>query len=418
MIELTQQELQRLKVIENVAAGRISIGQAAEILQLSQRQGKRLKSRYRSETVEWVRHGNRGRPSEKALPEAMRNQIVELAKGKYGGFNDRHLTEKLNQVEGIAVSRETVRRILRKARIGSPQKRRPAKYRRRRDRKPQMGMMVLTDGSREDWLEGRGPVLTLIGYQDDADGKALAARFQLEHEDTVGYLRQFRVMVERHGIPASLYRDQHGTFQRNDKHWTLQEELAGRQDPTQFGRVLEELGVSSIRALSAQAKGRIERMWKTFQDRLSSELRLAKAATLEEANQVLEVFLGQYNRQFCVEAKQKGNAFRPLSRRENWDRLFSLKYERMVGNDHVVQFGGLALQLPAKAGKFGYAGERVELSHQLNGELHVWLGQQRLYSMALPLDYVPGRAPKRPAVRNRKPRIYMLAGRPAVAVRP
>jgi hypothetical protein len=133
-----------------------------------------------------------------------------------------------------------------------------------------MGMMVLTDGSRDDWLEGRGPTLTLIGYQDDAGGTVLAAWFQLEHEDTLGYLRQFRVMVERHGIPASLYRDQHGTFQRNDKHRTVEEELAGRQTATQFGRVLEELGVSSIRALSAQAKGRIERMWKTFQDRLKS----------------------------------------------------------------------------------------------------------------------------------------------------
>ena len=149
----------------------------------------------------------------------------------------------------MAVSRETVRRVLRAAGLASPQKRRPPKYRSRRERKPRRGMMVLADASRDDWLEGRGPRLTLIGYQDDATGTMLAGRFQLEHEDTVGYLRQLRTMVESWGIPLSLYRDQHGTFQRNDPHWTPEEQLAGRQSPTQLGRVLEELGIQSIRAL-------------------------------------------------------------------------------------------------------------------------------------------------------------------------
>ena len=105
-------------------------------------------------------------------------------------------------------------------------------------------MMVLTDASREDWLEGRGPLLTLMGYQDGATSQVLAACFQLEHEDTVGYLRQLRVVVESYGVPLRLYRDQHSTFQRNDKHWNLEEELAGRQSPTQYGRVLEELASS------------------------------------------------------------------------------------------------------------------------------------------------------------------------------
>jgi len=282
-----------------------------------------------------------------------------------------------------------------------------------------MGMMVLTDASREDWLEGRGPLLTLIGYQDDATGQALAARFQWEHEDTVGYLRQLRVMVERYGVPLSLYRDQHGAFQRNDKNWTLEEELAGRQGPTQLGRVLEELGIQSIRALSPQAKGRIERLWKTFQDRLKSELRLANAGTLEQANAVLEGFVGDYNGRFGVPAQQAGSDFRPLSKRLNWDRLFSLQYERVVGKDHIIHFGALTIQLPAKNGKFGYAGARVQLSHQLNGELVIWLGDQQLYSMGLPLDYTPGQAPRRPRTSKPKPpKVYVLGGRPAIAVCP
>jgi len=310
------------------------------------------------------------------------------------------------------VSRETVRRLLRSAKLKSPQRRRARKYRARRERKPRLGMMVLTDASREDWLEGRGPALTLIGYQDDATGQVLVCGFQLQPEDTLGYLRQLRALVERHGVPLSLYRDQHGTFQRNDKHWTIEEQMAGRQAPTQLGRVLEELGIESIRALSPQAKGRIERLWKTFQDRLKSELRLTGAATVDQANAVLEKFRRDYNARFGVEAREAANDFRPLSRKLNWDRVFSLRYERVVGKDHVVVFGARSIQLPAGTGQPGYAGARVELSHQLNGELHVWHGEQDLHSMKLPLDYAPGLAPRQPAQSSKKrPRIYVYAGR-------
>jgi hypothetical protein len=417
-MELSQQELQRMKVIENAVQGRITVAEASTLLQLSGRQVKRLKARYRPEDVDWVRHGNYGLAKQWTLSEAIRNRIVTLAREKYTGLNDSHLTEKLVEVEKIAVSRETVRRLLRKSGLPSPQKRRARKYRMRRERKPRLGMMVLADASRDQWLEGRGPVMTLLGFQDDATGKMLACEFREEHEDTIGYLRPLRSMVERHGIPLSLYRDQHSTFQRNDKHWTMEEELAGRQTPTQLGRVLEELGIESIRALSPQAKGRIERMWKTFQDRLKSELRLAKVCTVEQANQVLEAFRQDYNERFAIAARETGNDFRPLSKKLNRDRLFSLRYERVVGKDHVIQFGARSIQLPAKKGKLGYAGARVELSHQLNGELHVWHGEAHLMSMALPLEYTPGRAPRRPAVRKKKqPRVYVFAGRPFHAVR-
>ena len=170
--------------------------------------------------------------------------------------------------------------------------------------------------------------------------------------------------------------------------------------------------------MTALAKGRIERLWKTFQDRLTSELRLAGASTLEQANGVLESFRQDYNRRFAVQAREAVNDFRPLSKKLNWDRLFSLRYERVVGKDHVIEFGARSIQLPAQTGQQGYAGARVELSHQLNGELHVWYGQQHLYAMKLPLDYAPGLAPRRPAGRQKKqPRIYTFAGRDAIAAR-
>ena len=418
-MELSQKEFQRVKVIENVVQTRIGLGEASQLLNLSARQVKRLKKRYRADSVEWVWHGNRGRSPAQKLAEPLRQQIVALARGKYVGFNDSHLTEKLVEVEQVAVSRETVRRVLRGAGLVSPQKRRAPRYRSRRARKARLGMMVLADASREQWLEGRGPELTLLALQDDATGRVLAAQFQEQPEDTVGYLRVLRQMVERYGVPLSLYRDRHSTFQRNDKNWTLEEELAGRQAPTQLGRVLEELGVEQIAALSPQAKGRIERLWRTFQDRLRSELRLAGACSGEQANQVLERYLADHERRFAVAAREVGNDFRPLSKRLNRDRLFSLKYERVVGQDHVIQFGSRPIQLPARKGGHSYAGQRVELSHQLDGQLVVWLGQERLWAVPLPLDYRPGEAPRRPRVGKRKaPRIYVLGGRAAVAVRP
>src|ERR1700674_4936952 len=248
MVMMSQKEFQRVKVIENAVGGRLSVGEAAGLLQLSERQVQRLKRRYRPDSVAWVHHGNRGRPMPWALPAAARRTVLELARGKYRGFNDSHLCEKLRSEQNLAVSRESVRRILRAAQLASPQKRRPRQYRARRLRRPRLGMMVLTD----------------------ATSQILSAHFQLEAENTLGYFRALQALVTAHGVPLSLYRDRHGIFQRNDPHWTVAEQLAGKQSPTQLGRALEELGIQQIPAYSPQAKGRIERAWRTCQDRLVS----------------------------------------------------------------------------------------------------------------------------------------------------
>lgn len=420
---MSQRELQRVKVIENAVAGHVTVGEAARLLSLSERQVKRLKQRCVPGEVEWVRHGNLGQRRPWRIADRVRSKVLRLAEGKYAGFNDSHFTEKLRESEGLELSRETVRRILRGAGRASPQKRRAPRYRSRRERRPRKGMMVLTDGSRERWLEDRGPALTLIGFQDDATSEVLAAEFQLECEDTLGYLRVLRTMVDKHGVPLSLYRDRHSAFQRNDDHWSEEERLAGRQDPTHLGRALEELGIEQIAALTPQAKGRIERLWKTFQDRLRSELRLAKARTVEQANAVLARFLAEYNRKFVKAAREAGNDFRELDQRVNRDRLFSLRYERTVGHDHTIAFGARTIQLPAAVGTQGYAGKKVEVSHQLNGELHVWWGNQRVHHIQLAIEYTVGMAPKRPAKRRNaapkktRPRIHVLGGRAALAVR-
>ena len=418
MVTMSQKEFQRVKVIENAAGGRLSVREAARLLQLSERQVQRLKRRYRPDSIAWVQHGNRGRPVPWAFPLPQKQLILTLARTKYQGFNDSHLCQKLNADENLPVSRETVRRILRGAKLASPQKRRPRKYRSRRLPRPRFGMMALTDASSHDWLEGRGPALTLIGLQDDATKQILAAHFQLEAENTVGYLRALRSMIATHGVPLSLYRDRHCIFQRNDAYWTVAEQLAGQQTPTHLGRALAELGIQQIPAYSPQAKGRVERLWRTCQDRLVSELRLAQAATLEQANAVLALFCADYNQRFARPAADSAHDFRTLPRRFDLARCLSFRYQRIVSVDHVVTLGTDAIALPPRSGsQRSYAGDTVELSHQLDGTLHVYRGDQLLLTRSLPLQEHTDRRPaSRTTAQKRKlPRIYSLSGRPALA---
>jgi transposase len=419
MVTMSQKEFQRVKVIENAAGGRLSVREASHLLQLSERQVQRLKRRYQPDSVGWVQHGNRGRSMPWAVSVPQKQLILNLARGKYRGFNDSHLAEKLRVEEKLAISRETVRRILRAAKLASPQKRRARQYRSRRPARPRFGMMVLTDATRHDWLEGRGPELTLIGFQDDATSQILAAHFQLEPENTVGYLRSLHTMILSHGIPLSLYRDRHGIFQRNDSHWTLAEQLAGKQAPTQLGRAFDQLGIEQIPAYSPQAKGRIERAWRTFQDRLVSELRLARATTGSQANTVLARFCADYNQRFAHPAADAACDFRSLPRRFDLARCLALHYQRVVGADHTITLGAHSIALPPLPGHRGYARETVELSHQLDGMLCVYRGDRLLLSLPLPLEEYADRRPASITTTRKKknpmPRIYNLSGRPALA---
>lgn len=416
---MSQKEFQRVKVMENAAGGRLSVREASRLLHLSERQVQRLKRRYQPDSVSWVQHANRGRSMPWAVSVPQKQLILSLARGKYRGFNDSHLTEKLGSEENLTVSRETVRRILRAAKLASPQKRRPRKYRSRRPPRPRFGMMVLTDASRHDWLQCRGPAFTLIGFQDDATGQILAAHFQLEAENTLGYLRALHAMITAHGVPLSLYHDRHSIFQRNDSHWTLAEQLAGKQAPTQLGQALQQLGIQQIPAYSPQAKGRIERAWRTCQDRLVSELRLAGAATLDQANAVLAQFCADYNQRFARPPADAASDFRRLPRRFDLARCLSLRYQRVVAADHTVALGAHSIPLPSLPAHRGYAGETLELSHQLDGSLRVFRGDTLLTTLPWAFPEPTQRRPVQlTSAQKRKPtmpRIYNLSGRPALA---
>jgi hypothetical protein len=311
----------------------------------------------------------------------LRERIVQLARSTYVGFNDHHLCEKLVEREGIALSRETLRRLLRKAGLGSPRKRRAPAHRLRRVRSARLGELVQLDGSPHDWLEGRGPRLTALGMQDDATGKILAAQF-FPAETTFGYLCLLRHVLRRFGMPVALYGDHSGVFVRNDRAWSVEEQLAGKRQPTQFGRALEQLGVTFIAANSPQAKGRVERLWGVLQDRLASELRLARAHDIDSANIVLRKFIADYNRRFARLPSETETAWRAAP--ENLDRICCFVHERTVSNDNVVQWQGRRFQIPQQARRFSFAGAKIQIYQTLNGKVSLYYGDTRLEHTNMP----------------------------------
>ena len=231
------------------------------------------------------------------------------------------------------------------------------------------------DGSLHDWLEGRGPSLTALGMQDDASGKILAAQF-FPAETTEGYFRLLQSLLRRCGIPTAFYGDRSGIFVRNDDCWTLEEELAGKRQPTQFGRALATLGITFIAAHSPQAKGRVERLWGVLQDRLSSELRLAGAGDIDSANAVLRKFIADYNRRFARTPRDAAKAWRPAP--DDLQRICAFRHERVVSNDNVVQWEGRRFQIAPQSRRYSFAGAKVQLYQALDGKVSLFYGDTRL----------------------------------------
>jgi hypothetical protein len=369
---MSQRDLHRYHTLRLVLEHRLTGAQAATALRLTERHVWWLVARLRQDGRSALVHGNRGRPSGRRLPGATQRQILTLARGPYAGLNTTHLTEKLQAEHGLAVSRATIHRLLRAAGVARPRHRRPPRHRARRERKAQAGQLVLWDGSPHAWLEARGPRSCLVGAMDDATGALLPGAVFVPAEDTVSYLRLLRVLIGTCGIPVALYMDRHGIFRRNDAAWTVAEELQGCQDPTQVGRAVAALGIEAIYALSPQAKGRIERLWNTLQDRLVAELRLAGITTLAAANAFLPAFALTFNARFARPAADTVPAWRPVPRGLDLDRLCSLYTEATVLNDNTVRTQGLVLQIPPGPGGRGYAKARVEVRQLLDGTWRIY----------------------------------------------
>ena len=359
-----------------VEVGKITLKEAAERIGVSYRQAKRIGRAIRERGIKGLVHGNRGRPSKHRIKESLREKVLELSKGVYWDFNDTHFTEKLRECEGIDLNRETVRKLRREAGMAPKRRRRGPKHRKRRERMAQEGWMVLWDGSPHPWFGRALPPCCLIAAIADATGKLLAARF-FPFEGSSGYLWLLKEMVKKYGIPMILYQDHHGALHRNDNHWSLEEQLAGRQEPTQVGLALEALGIQPISALSPQAKGRVEKLFATLQDRLGAELRLKGIVTMEEANRFLQsIFLKDFNRRFAVRPREFQKAWREVPKDLDLNRIISFRYQATVGNDNTVRLGGLTLDLPPGPQRRSYAKARVEVRQLLNGSWRVYAQDQ------------------------------------------
>ncbi len=381
-------------VLTRVLSGQWTQQEAGRLLGLSVRQVRRLQHAYAEEGVRALVHGNRGRAPAHALSAATRSRVAQLAHGKYAGFNYQHLTAKLAEEEQLALGRTTVRRVLAAAGRPSPRTRRAPKHRRRRERMAQAGMLLQADGSRHRWLGPDGPYWTLLGGIDDATGEVSWAVFR-DQEDAQGYMEWLRQVVQRAGIPHALYVDRHGIFRRSPRErWTPEEELAGGPLPTQFGRVLAELGIRVIHALSPQAKGRVERLGGTFQDRLCSELRLAGVRTQAEANRVLWQWLPQFNARFGVPAAVPGSAYRAPPPAFVPEQGFCFQYTRVVAADNTVRWRDGSLQLLAGRERVSYARAQVELHERLDGSVAIYYQGQCLAARPAP--------PSAPVLRARK----------------
>jgi transposase len=385
-LTLNRKEQNRVIVLNQVETKQIKVTKAAALLNVSERQVWRLLAAYRQEGAAGLAHGNRERKPINRLSDELRQKVIELAGEKYRGFNHTHLTEKLVDCEQIHLSRSSVRSLLLQNGLPSPRKRRPPKHRSRRERYSQEGMLLQTDGSDHDWIEGRGPKFCLIGAIDDATSKVPYALFQ-EQEDTQGYMLMLQRIVRDQGIPLALYHDRHSIFDiSEDKLPSIEEQLVGKEPITQLSRLLKELGIESISAHSPQAKGRVERLWGTFQDRLCSELRLAGARTMAEANLVLAHFLPEYNRRFAVTPKNSGIAYRTVPAEFKPEEYFCFKYERTVANDNVVRYEGQRMQVLPSNTRSGYARCKVTVHLGFDNVMMVYYQGNRLKTRPAPVE--------------------------------
>lgn len=375
-LTLNQIEQARLAILNQVLEKQATVNEAAQVLGLSERHTWRILAAYRKEGASAIAHGNRGRAPANSTPIDIGKKVVFLARTSYAGFNHTHLTEMLTEKEGITLSRSAVRSILLKNGLKSNRHRRPPVYRCRRPRMSHEGMLIQMDGSYHDWLEGRGPWLTLLLAVDDATGTVPYALFR-EREDTNGYFILIEGIIRRFGIPMAVYTDRHSVFKST---W----EPPGNNRLTQFTRAMKELGITMIVARSPQAKGRVERMAGTFQDRLVSELRIAGASDIEAANRVLADFIPRFNLRFGVAPAKTQAVYRQLDPKIDLSAVLCCRFSHMVARDNTVKHRGRALQLLGDLCQRSYAGFRVELRLYPDGGLAVFCGGRQLNSQELP----------------------------------
>jgi transposase len=371
MITMSRREVKRLHLIHQALEEKITQIEAAGLIGLSDRQIRRIIRRIREEGDEGICHRSRGKASNHQAPKKVKARALKLFKEEYHDFNLAHATEKLAEVHGITISDETLRLWLNEAAIPY-KKRKVKKHRERRERRAHFGALVQIDGSHHDWFEGRGPVCVFMGYIDDATN-TVHGRFY-DYEGTMPAMDSMKRYIKRYGIPKSVYLDKHTTY----KSWaepTIEEELNGQKPMSHFEKSLAGLEIEVIHANSPQAKGRVERLFKTLQDRLVREMRLLGIKSVDEANEFLTTYLPTYNRKFKKPAASDADLHRPAPHSRELDRILCIKEERTVKNDFTIAHNGKLYQIEQAT-----RAEKITVEERLDGTLHIsYKGQSLRY---------------------------------------
>lgn len=349
---LKQKDLKRATLIEACIKGKCTVKQVADALGLSERRVKQIKKEVKENGVKSIQHGNRGRKPKNTISDETRKRILELRSSyEYEISNFKHFQELLKERENIDISYSALYNILRNAGIKSPKKHHKTKLHHRRKRKECEGMMLQADGTPFDWF-GSGEKYSLHGFIDDATGK-VTGLYMCKNECLLGYLEVLRQTLENYGIPISLYPDKYSVFfppKKVNDHITIEEQLNGREKGiTQFGRIVEDLGITMFAASSPQAKGRIERLWETLQSRLVTEFRINKITSIEQANKFLITYIVKYNSQFAIKPQNKQNMFLKLPKRYNLDELLCVRFERTIDNAGVFSINNSKFQIMDKS---------------------------------------------------------------------
>ncbi len=346
IIMVRPKELRYLYVVRKVLDKEITQRKASEVVSLSSRQIRRVVKRVRLEGDKGVIHRSRGRPSNRRISEEIRGKVIQLYRSQYRDFGPTLASEKLQERDQVEVHAETLRLWL--VESGDWKRRRKRRgHRRWRERKHHFGEMVQMDGSHHDWFEGTGPWCVLMGYVDDGTGKVFGRFYS--YEGTIPAMDSFKRYIKKHGLPMSVYLDQHTTYKSTAKP-SIEQELSQEMPLSQFERALKELGVEVIHAYSAQAKGRVERLFGTLQDRLVKEMRLKGIRTVEEANEFLKHYLPVYNRRFSVRPQEASDLHRPLPQGMDLDSILCIKTERTVRKDFTVAHNKKLYQIEERTG--------------------------------------------------------------------
>ncbi|MDP8297039.1 MAG: ISNCY family transposase [Candidatus Orphnella occulta] len=362
IIIMSMKELKRIPVISSVINKQITQKEAAGILGISRRQIIRIVIKVKQHGDISLIHKTRGKPSNRRKPVKIKSKALSLCNTIYKGFSPTFASEKLFEKDNIQVNPETLRLWFKEAGIYY-KKRKSKKHRSWRPRKTHYGEMIQMDGSHHPWLEQRGPKCVLMGYIDDATGR-IYGRFY-EYEGTMPAMDSFKRYIKRYGIPQSIYLDKHSTY-KSTKNPTLEDELNNIKNLSQFERALKELGVDVIHANSPQAKGRIERSFKTHQDRLVKDLRLANISTIEEANSLLGSYIGKHNARFSVKAKNKADLHRLVPGNLDLESAFSIKNKAALRNDFTVQYKNRFYQILDTI-----RAKEITIEERLNGKLYI-----------------------------------------------